>query len=218
MRTASVASIPDGGVAAPPFVFPGKGEREILYPPRELQERLTRVGGRNIYGEPNFRIVWGWSRLTWLGGQFESDGSFEVGQRLEPKHLPENRWYVEAWYPAEMYGTPRSWKMAYETTVNGHKVEQLGPYPARGEYEYLTRIQTSDGKYAALTPTTIETIVNLVRRNQEMRHADKRARQFANHERKLKDDDARDDAILNDMPGTYKKPRVVVPANYGGSS
>ncbi len=47
--------------------------RETHEAPAEIQERVARAGGWNIYGEANFRVVWGGSRLCWIGGTV--DGS-----------------------------------------------------------------------------------------------------------------------------------------------
>jgi hypothetical protein len=35
-------------------------------------ERVLRLaGGNNRFGEPNYRAVWGWNRLGWIGGKWE---------------------------------------------------------------------------------------------------------------------------------------------------
>lgn len=116
----------------------------------EIQGRLTRAGGTNQYGEPNYRIVWGWSRLGWIGGWwtiYDTQGN-ETGHvfemRQEPKWLPPwDRWLLEAWRPAEWFGSPWLWKMqtteyAYGNT--GPSLESLGPYPHRGDYIPVTTI------------------------------------------------------------------------------
>src|SRR4029077_4869143 len=43
---------------------------------RETQKQLADVaralevaGGRNLFGEANYRAVWGWARLDWVGGK-----------------------------------------------------------------------------------------------------------------------------------------------------
>src|SRR2546425_9290644 len=34
--------------------------------PENDAQRLERAGGRNLFGEPNYRAVWGWDRLAWI--------------------------------------------------------------------------------------------------------------------------------------------------------
>ena len=45
--------------------------RETHDTPESVAHRLERAGGINRYGEPNYRAVWGWNRLAWIGGKFE---------------------------------------------------------------------------------------------------------------------------------------------------
>src|ERR1700683_565742 len=72
-----------------------------------VAKRLARAGGLNRFGEPNFRAVWGWSRLAWIGGKFEdrdASGALvreTVALRLEPKYAPLDRWALERVGPAE---------------------------------------------------------------------------------------------------------------------
>ena len=81
----------------------------------EIQERVARAGGANCYGEANFRVVWGGSRLTWIGGRWidrDANGSIlreSIETRRVPKYLPLNRWHIERWAPRESYGSPEQW-------------------------------------------------------------------------------------------------------------
>src|SRR5208282_170394 len=53
--------------------------RETHEAPFSIQERVERTGGTNCYGEANFRVVWGGSRLTWIGGRWtDRDASGNV--------------------------------------------------------------------------------------------------------------------------------------------
>ncbi len=45
--------------------------RETYETPESVAQRLERAGGRNRFGEANYRAVWGWNRLAWIGGKFE---------------------------------------------------------------------------------------------------------------------------------------------------
>jgi hypothetical protein len=61
--------------------------RETHEAPASVQERIARTGGANRYGEPNFRVVWGGSRLSWIGG------------RWSDRDAHERRWRRICWAP-----------------------------------------------------------------------------------------------------------------------
>jgi hypothetical protein len=44
--------------------------RETHEASASVQQRIARSGGENSFGEPNFRVVWGGSRLTWIGSRW----------------------------------------------------------------------------------------------------------------------------------------------------
>ena len=59
--------------------------RETKDAPKEIQALAAIVGGLNFYGEPKYRVVWGWSRLTLIGGEWtdlDASGNYyqTVGQ------------------------------------------------------------------------------------------------------------------------------------------
>src|ERR1700744_4820378 len=90
--------------------------RETHEPAESIVRALPLAGGRNLFGAPNYRAVWGWNRLAWIGGKFEehdpATGSLlreVVELRQEPKYPAVNRWHIEKWLPAEAYGSPRAW-------------------------------------------------------------------------------------------------------------
>lgn len=104
--------------------------------PTEIQERLTRAGGTNQFGEPNFRCVWSGSRLGWIGGMWIEEGTEKFELRKVPKYLPPwDRWLIECYRPPEFYGS--KWFWDFQTRVrNGFQtLPSLGPYPSRGDYE-----------------------------------------------------------------------------------
>ena len=88
---------------------------------RTSARRLRLAGGRNRFGEPNYRAVWGWSRLELDGREV---GRPRRGRRLccanswslrrVPKYTPHDRWHIERWLPPEAYGSPQDW---YAQTV-----------------------------------------------------------------------------------------------------
>lgn len=114
-------------------------ERHRIAPP-ELQRFLREEGGRNPHNEPNFRLVWGASRLTWRHGKWrdtDPDTGAFLREVIEAREVPKygyalERWHIEVWHPAEWYGDPETWPVEW---VNGKSCETLGEFPARGGYE-----------------------------------------------------------------------------------
>jgi hypothetical protein len=125
--------------------------RETHETPENVARRLCHAGGLNRYGEANYRVVWGWNRLGWIGGKFEDRN--ERGElirevvelRWEPKYPQVNRWHVERWVPAETYGSPRAWYAQTVERADGKSVAALGPYPERGEYEHCLHCRGRGG-------------------------------------------------------------------------
>ncbi len=134
--------------------------RETHEPPESVARALELAGGKNPLGEPNYRAVWGWNRLAWIGGKFEehdpSTGSLlreVIELRQEPKYPAVNRWHIEKWLPAEAYGSPRAWWTQTIEVAGGRSIPALGPYPARGEYEHCLTLEGKSGEFVQLTPT-----------------------------------------------------------------
>ena len=142
--------------------------RETHEAPESVAHRLCTAGGLNPYGEPNYRVVWGWNRLAWIGGKFEDRD--EHGQllrevvelRQEPKYAEVNRWHVERWVPAEAYGSPRQWYTQTIERANGRSVPALGPYPQHGEYEHCFTIQGLHGEFVQLSPAIVERVARAI--------------------------------------------------------
>jgi hypothetical protein len=143
--------------------------RETHEPPENVIRRLERAGGTNRFGEPNYRAVWGWNRLAWIGGKFEerdpATGSLlreVVELRQEPKYPAVNRWHIERWVPPETYGSPRAWYTQTIERENGVSIPTLGPYPSRGEYEHCFTLEGPRGEFIQLTPTAAEHIARAI--------------------------------------------------------
>ena len=143
--------------------------RETHEPPENVIRRLERAGGINRFGEPNYRAVWGWNRLAWIGGKFEerdpATGSLlreVVELRQEPKYPAVNRWHIERWVPPETYGSPRAWYAQTVERENGVSIPALGPYPSRGEYEHCFTLEGPRGEFIQLTPTAAEHIARAI--------------------------------------------------------
>jgi hypothetical protein len=142
--------------------------REIHQAPHAVQERVARAGGTNRYGEPNFRVVWGGSRLTWIGGLWaDHDASGNVIRqqselRQVPKYVPVDRWHIERWIAPEFYGPHELWYARTIETNNGIEIPALGPFPSRGEYEHCFTIQSAAGEFLPLTSGACDHIVRAI--------------------------------------------------------
>ncbi|HTQ61956.1 MAG TPA: hypothetical protein VMI32_17160 [Candidatus Solibacter sp.] len=183
-----------------------------------VAHRLERAGGTNRFGEANYRAVWGWNRLAWIGGKFAEHDSTTgsllrevIGLRQEPKYPAVNRWHIERWVPPEIYGSPRLWYAQTIERENGVSIPALGPFPSRGEYEHCFTLEGPSGEFIQLTPTAAEHIARAIEfsrrfsRSLTKRSLDDRAR---NEERAYESwaYDQLDDAV----PAFHKQPFVTV--------
>src|SRR5258707_12111418 len=89
--------------------------RETHDTPEAVARSLELAGGINRFREPNYRAVWGWNRLAWIGGKFEerdpATGSLlrEVAELPPaPKYPAANRWHIGKRTPPETYESPRA--------------------------------------------------------------------------------------------------------------
>jgi hypothetical protein len=154
----------------------------------EIQARIARTGGWNRLGEPNFRLVWGWSRLSLFGGKWEEWPLDDRGQvksmapirviysyRWLPKYEPWFAWHVERWIPPEHFGTPASWYAATRSVEDGRTFYDLGPFPRRGEYEQcFPVIDPKNPKIPIeLTPSLVDYIVAAIEFSRRVVHRDK---------------------------------------------
>lgn len=94
--------------------------------PAHYQDRLTRAGGLNRYGKPNFLMVWG---QTW------------TVRRSDPVHnsyrdeVEDKRpcWVLKQWNAPELYGSPALWFFQNREEASG--LQMLGDFPWKGQYE-----------------------------------------------------------------------------------
>jgi len=192
--------------------------RETHETPENVTRRLELTGGRNWLGEPNYRAVWGWNRLAWIGGKFEerdpNTGALLreiVELRQEPKYPAVNRWHIERWVPPEAYGSPRAWYAQTVERENGVSIPALGPYPSRGEYEHCFTLQTPRGEFVQLTPAVAEHVARAIEYSRCAARSVSRERLY---QREGREDRAYEEwayDLLNDAtPAFHKQPFVVV--------
>jgi hypothetical protein len=177
--------------------------RETHVAHEDVARELLLAGGRNRFGEANYRAVWGWSRLDWIGGKWE-DRDAQTGRllrevvelRREPKYLPYDRWHIERWMPPESYGSPEAWNAATAEFVGGRNVAALGPYPSRGDYEHCFTLEGPGGEFVQLTAAVARHVARAIECSRGVARAKARA---ALEERALREERAYDayaDAVL----------------------
>lgn len=190
--------------------------RESKQAPSEIQDRVTRAGGRNRFGEPNFRVVWGWSRLELVGGKWcDRDGHGNlvrevVELREVPKYFPHDRWHVERWFPPEAYGSPERWYAQTVERADGVSVPALGPYPSRGEWEHCFTIQTPAGEFLALTSEMCDYVVRAIEWSKAQPKARKRRAIYDAAERRSQEWDEHATDVLWNEPRFHLQPYVTV--------
>jgi hypothetical protein len=182
--------------------------REKHETPESVARQLLRAGGTNRFGKENYRAVWGWNRLTLIGGEWEQkneDGAPEQwAYRWVPKYTETNRWHIEKWMPPELYGSPWTW-------WGTEKERELGPYPVRGEYEHVFTLQGKSGEFVQLTATIAERIAHMIKYAQKF---PKSASKAALYRREAKAD--RDyeewayDQLTDQVPAFHDQPFVSV--------
>jgi len=173
-----------------------------------VAERLARAGGYNFLGQPNYRCVWGWNRLTPIGGRWEDNGRVEL--RMEPKYPQLNRWHIEKWCPPEVYGPPEKWRL--ETKEEG--IEALGPFPDRGEYEHVMVIEGPRGEFLQLTPTIVEHVARTIERSRaDWNKKRERKRLYDREARNDQEYDRWADMVMDDNPTWVYTPHTYMPAH-----
>jgi hypothetical protein len=177
--------------------------RETHEAPPEVARELELTGGRNPFGEANYRAVWGWSRLDWIGGKWE-DRDAEgrrvrevVELRREPKYAPHDRWHIERWMPAVSYGSPEQWNAETLEVANGQSILALGPYPSRGDYEHCFTLEGRRGEFVQLTPGVARHIARLIEASRAAPRAKRREAVEAQAQREERAYDAWAEAVLS---------------------
>lgn len=182
--------LPDGTVyrKPAPATLPILVGREYnLSPPASVNRMLHKKFGSNIFGEPRYRVIWGWQRIAFCAGEFDvysDDGSTwlrtEVGIFQTPKYdylgiSKLERWMLEKWVPAEDYGSPEDWAEQTEEICGGYTLEGIGPYPSRGEYELSIVLEEKD-RYLGLTEEIVSYVCQTIERSREIHQAKRRQR------------------------------------------
>lgn len=159
----------------------------------------------NPYGEANFRVVWGGSRLTWIGGRWtdrdENDNVIRetIELRRVPKYIPHERWHIERWVPPEFYGDPKSWYARTAEVEDGIRIPALGPYPSRGEYEHCFTLAGADGEFLPLDTESCDRIVRAVEWSRRQSEQARRLALGTRESRRERDFERAADEVLDNV-------------------
>lgn len=94
-----------------------------------VQDALTKAGGKNYRGEPNFRFAWS-GQETYL---------ISNGREYEPFRIcAEDCWLLMKWEPAEFWGTQEEWEL---TNWEPNGLFTAGPYPREGRYRVVRNLK-----------------------------------------------------------------------------
>jgi hypothetical protein len=191
--------------------------RETHGTPEAVAWRVTRAGGLNRFGEANYRAVWGWNRLAWIGGKFEERDEHgallreRIELRKEPKYPAVNRWHIERWVSPEVYGSPRAWYAQTMEIAGGRGIPALGPYPSRGEYEHCFTLEGPRGEFIQLTPTIAEHIARAIEWSRKFPRSVKKQQLYNRESREERAYEQWAYDLLDDAaPAFHKQPFVTV--------
>jgi hypothetical protein len=177
--------------------------RETHETPTDAARELALAGSYNRFGEANYRAVWGWSRLDWIGGRWEDRDTAGkllrevVELRREPKYVPHDRWHIERWLPPESYGSPEQWRAETMEIQNGRSIPALGPYPSRGEYEHCFTLEGPRGEFVQLTPAVARHIARAIEASRSAPHTKRREALQERTRREEREYDSYADGVLS---------------------
>ena len=122
----------------------------------EVIEKLTRWGGCNVYGDPNWRIILAENHLVQRAGMWTefAEGTESVSPtgkdfQMETRHIqpdaircgvfwvplyPCKGWVLERWFPPATFGNREQWESALS---QDNETPMMGPFPDHGEYFML---------------------------------------------------------------------------------
>jgi hypothetical protein len=110
--------------------------RESRPCPADMQDRLTRTFGTNIYGQPNFKIAWGASEFIRMGNIWrDRQGTERRGYRERYLAHGMSCWCILRWKSPATFGPPA---VFYDNNYVAHTgLMATGEYPYEGRYEVL---------------------------------------------------------------------------------
>lgn len=122
--------------------------------PDWFEKAITDFRGKNIYGSPLLRVVWG-------PDQRDFKGRYKY---LNPEGGPMECWVLERHQPAGFFGSRERWEKS-DSFYDDAKQEWInlkGPFPERGEYVMVCPLW-DNGKFIPLTESVLIGIRQKVR-------------------------------------------------------
>lgn len=189
-----------------------------------MNEAVARAGGYHVTGQPYFRVVWGWSRLTTIGGMWDDFSEQNIflrrvaEYRQVPKYYPVDRWHIEKLVPPEFFVSPEHWAVYTREEEDGHSFQALGSFPSRGEYEhcftlYDPKFPPGDKRsYLDLNRETCAYVCRAVQASRYMIEKDKMGAIYRREAAREKAADSRADDILNDDNVFAGQPHIYMPS------
>jgi len=96
---------------------------------KTIQDALTKAGGKNLQGKPNFRFAWSGNETYLISN----------GRSYEPfRIVAEDCWLLMKWEPAEFWGTEEDWNL---TNWEPGGLLTAGPYPREGRYRVVRNLK-----------------------------------------------------------------------------
>jgi hypothetical protein len=185
-----------------------KGPEARRCPP-EFQERLTRMFGKNPFGEPNFKIVWTQSHFIRMGNVWRDKYGNERRGYRDRYTCPTPCWAIVRWRSAKEYGSPA---LYYQQTWDAvSKLYALGEYPWKGRYEVLQPLYSKefkDGKLVVdgmpLSHILIDKIIPMMLKVQSLSFIERQAAmEFARQEQHKKEVTEVTERMMDALPPWY---------------
>lgn len=106
---------------------------------KSVQDALTKAGGKNFYGRPNYRFAW------------SADETYPVSNGKEYEQfriVAEDCWLLMKWESPEFWGTQEEWEL---TNWEPSGLFTAGPFPRQGRYRVIRTLKKAVVKEGVLT-------------------------------------------------------------------
>lgn len=105
-----------------------------MHVPEFFQKAIEDIGGKNLYGEPRYRVVWSKDR-RWESGLLKGCPLY-----LWPDGREMECWILEVWHPPHFFGDPAEWNE-----------DICGEFPYKGYYGIKSPlVMVQHGEFIAL--------------------------------------------------------------------
>ena len=175
--------------------------------PAVFQDRLTRMFGRNQFGDPHFKIVWGQSQFIRMGNLWrDARGNERRGYLERYQAHGQPCWVIMRWKAPIEYGSPRTYYAQTFDDFTGLHI--MGEYPWRGRYEVMQPLiskEMVDGKlvitHFPLSHYLIDVLIPMMLQFQNLSEVEKAAAKQATFEAEEKEkSDLLAEKMAEDMP------------------